>query len=157
MYAQCASLYEECSARSRYQGQGKVITSRQYMWDVITCPCPWYLFLIHPKPRPWGRGMRCLLWLHEQIYVCPSLHEHGVVIDRVITDLTVEEMFGIQIKENGWLTEAIAETDMIRYLVRRLSLILWEIWNGGDSPWLNWNQLSDIKNGLSTTTVLTSL
>ena len=44
--------------RSRYQGQGQAVTSHQYvirydvlishdMWDVITCPCPWYLLLAH--------------------------------------------------------------------------------------------------------------
>ena len=32
--------YEECCARSRYQGRGQVINNYipQYMWDVITCP-----------------------------------------------------------------------------------------------------------------------
>ena len=38
--------YEECW--SRYQGQGQVIP--QYLWDVITCPCPWYLILMQ---RSW--------------------------------------------------------------------------------------------------------
>ena len=36
----------ECCVRSRYQGQRQVIISHtEYLWDVITCPCPWYLIL----------------------------------------------------------------------------------------------------------------
>ena len=38
------STKEECSARSRYQGQRQVITSH-ILWGVIICPCPWCLLL----------------------------------------------------------------------------------------------------------------
>ena len=42
-----SSLDDLCT-RSRYQGQGQVITL--YLWDVITFPCPWYLLLAHQFP-----------------------------------------------------------------------------------------------------------
>ena len=37
--------YEHFGARSRYLGLGQVITSHRILWDVITYPCPRYLFL----------------------------------------------------------------------------------------------------------------
>ena len=37
------NIWVLCS--NSHQGLGQVITS-QYVWDVITCPCPWYLHVL---------------------------------------------------------------------------------------------------------------
>ena len=47
------TIYEECCTRSRYQGQGQVITSHR-LWDVITYHCPWYLLLAQHSPYHHG-------------------------------------------------------------------------------------------------------
>ena len=38
-------IYEGLCVRSRYPRTSNYIP--QILWDVITCPCPWYLILIH--------------------------------------------------------------------------------------------------------------
>ena len=50
--------YEKCCARSRYQGQGQIITSHRIC--VITCPCPWHLLLVRHSPyNPWASYEIC--------------------------------------------------------------------------------------------------
>ena len=46
-YRRVGRLHEELCVRSRYQGQGHVITYHNVCGNVITCPCPWYLLLPH--------------------------------------------------------------------------------------------------------------
>ena len=45
----------------------------------------------HPIPRPNGRGMGCLLWVHTLVYIksreLRQYMQHRVILDRVITAL----------------------------------------------------------------------
>ena len=71
-------------ARSRYQGQAQVITSHS-IWDVITCPCPWYLLQTQPAvecnyfslPLIPASGTT-LLWLRKAFDITPSRASLGV-------------------------------------------------------------------------------
>ena len=34
----------------------------QILWDVITCPCPWYLHLTHTSPYVWRCRLKHWVW-----------------------------------------------------------------------------------------------
>ena len=42
----CRRSHDDFCARSRYQGAGKSNYIPQCLWDLITCPCPWYMLLV---------------------------------------------------------------------------------------------------------------
>ena len=50
-------------ARNKYPGQGHVNYIPQILWDVITCPCPWYLLLAHTSSfETWRPAMTTRYW-----------------------------------------------------------------------------------------------
>ena len=40
-------IYKDIGARSGYLYHGQVTTSHRIQWNVITCPCSWFLLLAH--------------------------------------------------------------------------------------------------------------
>ena len=76
-----ARWYQECCTRSRYQGQGQVITC-QYLWDVrdaITCSCHWYL------PHQGGRAFTVGIVPSTQVPVNKQIGNWEYSIDIIIS------------------------------------------------------------------------
>ena len=72
--------------RSRYQRQGQAITFIQILLDVITCPCPWYLLLVHKSSYAFECCMVLYHWPNWWVILFPT-----VVISYVVFLLFIGE------------------------------------------------------------------
>ena len=62
----------------------------QYLWDVITCPCPWYLlpvqrFSYHSAPMPWIRIFRKHIFKPHMSRHRSSISAHPIICPTIIT------------------------------------------------------------------------
>ena len=118
---QVMCIFEECCARSGYQGQGQVITSHiYYLWNVIISPYPWYLLLVQYSSllvhRQWYAGASfvngdlCKLALrlvHGLVITCISNCD-VIILIHAVTSMAVY----ISHRNKSWVSIYIPENIM---------------------------------------------